>query len=592
MRSVTPVVEKHYKLVLWFLPKLAKFPRDQRFLLADRIEVILLDILELLIEAVYSKEKRNILEKANLRLDQLRFMVRIAKDMKYISLKGYDYFCQLVLEVGRMIGGWKKSRNPDVQGHQERPNVGGGPVGPVSSLDRETSRVNSEGLPEGVSKRGAESSLGQEGKKPGQGQKRSVCAGKRGGNWSNDASNSCVSNRSNAANVNSDRNNNYGFRACRTSAMLAKISVKTRIYANKGTRINANKVEGMMKSIRNIYNKVISKENLYRAAYMAARGRKYRRTTADFSFCLEEEIQQLREELLMKTYRHGRYKLFTIRDPKVREIAAAPFRDKVVHHAVHDVIEPLIDKSFIYDSYACRKGKGTHKAVDRAQEFLRANRYCFHGDVKKYFPSIDHGILKGLLRRRIADRDTLWLLEDVINSAVGLLAGLPVSRFAGLPIGSLTSQFFANLYLNELDYYIKFDLRARYYLRYMDDFLIFHNSKEWIKEVKIKIRQFLKERLALVLHEGKSQVFRSEDGIKFLGFRLYKDYRRLATDNVRRFKRRLRRFAYLLKDGKISAREIRDSIQCWRVHAEYANTAGLRKGIAEKIEPAGLIGRR
>ena len=135
-----------------------------------------------------------------------------------------------------------------------------------------------------------------------------------------------------------------------------------------------------MERIKDIYDKVISKENLYRSAYAAARGRRYRDTTADFNFNLEEEIQHLHEELAITTYRHGKYRVFTIRDPKVREISAAPFRDRVVHHAAHDVIEPLMDRSFIYDSYACRKDKGTHKAVDRAQSFLRANRFCFHSE--------------------------------------------------------------------------------------------------------------------------------------------------------------------------------------------------------------------
>ena len=154
-----------------------------------------------------------------------------------------------------------------------------------------------------------------------------------------------------------------------------------------------------MKKIRNIYQTIISKENLYRSAYMASRGKRYGDTVADFNFHLEEEIERLHRELSEKTYRHGEYRLFTIYEPKERRIAAAPFRDRVVHHAVHDVIEPLIDKTFIYHSYACRKDKGTHRAADRAQSFLRANRYCFHGDIKKYFPSIDHNILKRLVEK-------------------------------------------------------------------------------------------------------------------------------------------------------------------------------------------------
>ncbi len=333
--------------------------------------------------------------------------------------------------------------------------------------------------------------------------------------------------------------------------------------------------------INNIYTEIISKENLYRSACMASKGRRYRDTTADFNFHLEEEVEKLHRELADKTYHHGKYRTFTIYDPKERNIAAAPFRDRVVHHAVHDVIEPIIDKTFIYDSYACRKDKGTHKAVDRAQSFLRANRFCLHGDIKKYFPSIDRGALSGMLAKRIMDKDLLWLLGEIMDSASAISpAG---GRGKGLPIGNLTSQFFANLYLNELDYFVKFDLRSRYYLRYMDDFLIFGNDKEKLVEAKIKVKDFLKNKLELQMHEGKSQIYRTKSGIKFLGFRIYKDYRRLASDNVRRFKKRIMKFGYLLERGQISIEQIRDSARCWAAHSRYANTRSLRLGMLKEF---------
>jgi len=341
-----------------------------------------------------------------------------------------------------------------------------------------------------------------------------------------------------------------------------------------------------MKKINNIFPEIISKENLYRSAYMASRGRRYRDSTANFNFSLEEEIGRLHKELLCKTYRHGRYRLFTIYDPKERNIAAAPFKDRVVHHAVHDVIEPIIDRTFIYDSYACRKDKGTHQAVDRAQRFLRANKFCFHGDIKQYFPSINHRIIKLILRKRIEDKDTLWLLDEIIDSAKLLPACLRSSAGAavngkgiGLPIGNLTSQFFANLYLNELDYFIKFDLRIRYYLRYMDDFLIFSNEKTGLVEIKERIRKFLNDSLELRLHKDKSQIYPTPDGIKFLGFRLFSGHRRLTSDNLRRFKKRLKRFGCLFADGKVAKNVVRDSVRCWVAHSKYANAAILRKRI-------------
>ncbi|MCX5677655.1 MAG: RNA-directed DNA polymerase [Candidatus Omnitrophica bacterium] len=146
----------------------------------------------------------------------------------------------------------------------------------------------------------------------------------------------------------------------------------------------------------------------------------------------------------------------------------------------------------------------------------------------------------------------------------------------GLPIGNLTSQFLANLYLNELDYFVKFQLRVRHYIRYMDDFLIFGNDKKALIEVKGKIRDFLKERLALQMHEGKSQIYNTEKGIKFLGFRIYKDYRRLTSDNVRRFRKRLGKFTHLFENGEMNEKEIRDSVRCWVAHSKHASTGGLR----------------
>jgi len=360
--------------------------------------------------------------------------------------------------------------------------------------------------------------------------------------------------------------------------------------------------------IKDIYPKIVDKNNLYHSAYMAARGRRYRDTTADFNFYLEEEIGRLHKELSTKSYRHGEYRLFIIYDPKERRIAAAPFRDRVVHHAVHDIIEPVIDKTFIFDSYACRIGKGSHRAIDRAQGFLRTCAFCLHGDIRKYFYSINHGVLKSIIRQKIEDDDLLWLLDVIIDSARSchcergeaersnlkseIASGPPAPRKdarRGLPIGNLTSQFFANLYLNELDYFVKFDLRITYYLRYMDDFLIFDDDKKALFEAKAKIRDFLKSRLGLQLHEGKTQVYKTKNGIKFLGSRIFNDYRRLASDNVKRFRKRMKKFAYLFDNARMDADEVRDSVRCWVAHSKYANTQKLRLGLwsslREKNDP-------
>jgi len=198
----------------------------------------------------------------------------------------------------------------------------------------------------------------------------------------------------------------------------------------------------------------------------------------------------------------------------------------------------------------------------------------------------------------VEDRDLLWLLDEIIDSARSchcergeaersslkseIASGPSAPRKderRGLPIGNLTSQFFANLYLNELDYFVKFDLRITYYLRYMDDFLIFDDDKKALIEARAKIRDFLKNRLGLQLHEGKTQVYKTKNGIKFLGFRIFNDYRRLASDNVKRFRKRMKKFAYLFDNARMDANEVRDSVRCWVAHSKYANSQKLRLGL-------------
>lgn len=324
-----------------------------------------------------------------------------------------------------------------------------------------------------------------------------------------------------------------------------------------------------------LFGRIITRENLYSAAHQAALGKRFRDSVALWRLNMEHEVDRLHHDLKSGRYRHGRYRIFQIHDPKTRSISVAPFRDRVVHHALHDVIEPLVDKSFIYDSYACRNGKGTHKALDRAQEFLRANKYCLHGDVRKYFPSIDHVVLKGLLRRHIADADVLTVLDSIIDTA----------GRRGLPIGNLTSQFFANLYLHELDFFVKHTLRGRYYLRYMDDFLLFENDRGKLKEMRALIRDFLLEKLALQLHPGKSQIYRCAQGVKFCGFRLYPSFRRVTTQGVRRFRRRMKLFRVLVEEKQLDPAKAAASELCWIAHSRFANTVSLRKRLAVNAGP-------
>ncbi len=322
-----------------------------------------------------------------------------------------------------------------------------------------------------------------------------------------------------------------------------------------------------------MFDEIVSIPNLYRAAYAAAKGKRHSDQVAFFNFRMEHEIERLHEELCTGRYRHGSYDLFKIYEPKERDIAKAPFRDRVVHHAVHDVIEPVIDRTFIFDSYACRMGKGTHVAIERAQSFLDARLYCLHGDIKKYFPSIDRDIVKVLLRRHIKDARLFDLFEEIIDSARYVFPGTMSAPGAarGLPIGNLTSQFMANLYLHELDHFVKHTLKCRYYLRYMDDFLLYDDDPVVLGKWRRAIAQMLASRLNLCLHPDKTQIFAARKGLTFLGFYLSRGRRRIAAKGMQRLRRRLKAFRYLKKLGDITESDMANSMLCWRAHSSYAN---------------------
>jgi hypothetical protein len=245
-----------------------------------------------------------------------------------------------------------------------------------------------------------------------------------------------------------------------------------------------------MKTYRNLYPQVWDWDNLYLAYRKARKGKRSHVAVADFEYNLESDLVTLQAELRDKTYTPGPYTSFYIHEPKRRLISAAPFRDRVAHHALCNVIEPIFERSFIHDSYANRAGKGTHRALDRAQEYARRFPYILQCDVRQFFPSIDHAILRDLLGRKIADPDVLWLIDRVLESGEGVLSEaydmewfpgddlLAVLRPRGLPIGNLTSQFclhlgrrhrWANCYLNPFDHFVKRELKCPAYVRYVDD---------------------------------------------------------------------------------------------------------------------------
>ena len=314
------------------------------------------------------------------------------------------------------------------------------------------------------------------------------------------------------------------------------------------------------------------------AAHRAAKGKREKANVLQFFSHLEENIQILIHELENRTYQPGEYNTFNIYEPKPRMISAAPFRDRVVHHALLNVIEPLFERSFIFDSYANRVGKGTHCAIRRYQKFLRSHEYVLKCDIKKYFASIDHEILKVLLRKRVADKKVLWLIDVIIDNSnhqenvIDYFPGddlfTPLSRRKGLPIGNLTSQFYANVYLNQLDHFVKEILHCPAYIRYVDDFVLFSNLKSQLKEWLDQLSCFL-IKLRLKLNTTHCSIYPARIGGRFLGQLIFRTHRRLASDNVKRFKKRLRKW----QNRKPA--NVQQCIASWVGHAKQADTEQL-----------------
>ena len=335
-----------------------------------------------------------------------------------------------------------------------------------------------------------------------------------------------------------------------------------------------------------LFDQIIDFENLHRAYRDARACKRYRTSILKFGCDLEENLVRLRWELARETYRHGGYREFVVHDSKKRLIKAAPFRDRVVHHAVCNVIEPILERGFIYDSYACRRGKGTHVAVKRLEYFIRSLQprsaehievepryvlrriYCLKCDISKFFDSIDGEVLFGILRRKIHDENTLRLLREIIQS-----------NPRGIPIGNLTSQLFANVYLNELDHFVKRVLKERYYLRYMDDFLILGTDKRHLREAKERIRAFLADQLRLSLHPKKAEIAPADKGVDFLGYVLRNGSRRLRKTTVKRFLRRKRHSEVLMRNGQMPVEIYERAIASWRGYAGFADSYRLMKKI-------------
>lgn len=349
----------------------------------------------------------------------------------------------------------------------------------------------------------------------------------------------------------------------------------------------------MLKTYKQLYSQITDFENLRIAFKRAARGKRKKADVATFEFDLESNLVALQTDLLEETYQPGPYFNFRILDPKPRLISAAPFRDRVVHHALCQVIEPIWERRFIHDTYACRIGKGTHAALDRATEFSRRYPYVLKCDIEHFFPAMDHLVLYQQLARLIADPAALLLCKKIIDSGAGihknefeptLFPGddlFALSRPKGLPIGNLTSQFWANVYLNPLDQFVKQKLGCRAYLRYVDDFLLFSDDKASLHQWRERIIDFLAG-FRMTLHENEAVVFPVNTGVPFLGWRVYSHYRRLKRRNGVAFQRRFALMRHELVSGRLTHAEMNVSIQSWVAHVEHGNTWRLRRSILSR----------
>ncbi|MEK7187336.1 MAG: reverse transcriptase/maturase family protein [Patescibacteria group bacterium] len=299
-----------------------------------------------------------------------------------------------------------------------------------------------------------------------------------------------------------------------------------------------------------------------------------RQDIEQFSIHLTDNILALHRELVDKTYRHGPYTAFRINDPKPRDIHKATVRDRLLHHAIYRILYPYFDPKFIFDSYSCRRVKGTHRAINRFREYARKvshnhtrTVWVLKCDIRKFFATIDHGILDGILKRRVEDEDIVGLLREVVRSFH--TSGKPG---VGLPLGNLTSQLLVNIYMNEFDHFLKRELKIKYCVRYADDFVILHESRRYLEEVLPKISDFLETRLKLSLHPDKVFIKTIASGVDFLGWVHFSHHRVPRTSTKRRIFRNLDK----------NPRE--ESLVSYRGFLGHGNTYELHKEISKRYD--------
>jgi RNA-directed DNA polymerase len=350
-----------------------------------------------------------------------------------------------------------------------------------------------------------------------------------------------------------------------------------------------------------LFERVASLGNLFAAAKKALRGRGLKMPAVAFAADLETEVVALSYELRSGSYRPGAYHYFEIFEPKRRLVAAAPFRDRVVHHAICRVIEPIWERRFIADNYACRPGKGTHAAMRRARAFARHHPWALSCDIQRYFPSVSHSVLMSTITRVIADERLLRLIRLILASHVPAAGGCggevrPECEpgggcgGTGLPIGNLTSQFFANVMLDPFDHFVTEVVRPSGYVRYMDDFVVFGESRAELRATGRRLRDRLAG-LELAIHPDKYQLGRTASGVDFVGFRVFADGRiRLREKSLKNFRRRYRRLLAGVQRGHVKPASVTASVKSWVAHARHAHSEPLRAALLGSPRRSGVAG--
>lgn len=322
-----------------------------------------------------------------------------------------------------------------------------------------------------------------------------------------------------------------------------------------------------MKRHGDLWDKIITYDNLYLAYTKARKGKSTRTAVLRFEKDIKGNIFKLQELLRSKQFTTSPYKSKTIYEPKQREIYILPFYpDRIVQHALLQVIIPIWDNLMIDDSYSCRKGKGMHTASSKTMLHVKKYKYYLQCDISKFYPSINHNTLIKIIHNKIKCKNTLWLLENIIRSFPGI---------ANTPIGNYTSQWFGNLYMNELDTYVK--QRVKPYLRYCDDFIMFHDDKQFLNQLGKDIEIFLRDKLQLTY--SKCNVVPTHQGVDFLGYRHFENYVLLRKSTARRVKKRLPELKKNLKKGTITKEQYQSSIASTKGWCKWANTHNLLKGL-------------